>query len=133
MVLCAFSPVPRWSQLTNLVSLDLRGNSLTGPIPGSLGSLPKPNTLDFSNNQLSGSIPGSFSELNSLTGLSFGNNPEMCATVGADGTVAIIKPTTYYGPCDKNSKPLPGSLPPGALPAPFWPAALVLSEPVTRS
>ncbi|XP_062167101.1 receptor like protein 22-like [Alnus glutinosa] len=45
-----------WEELLNLVSLDLRYNSLNGSIPASLFSLPLLQKLDLSNSQFSGQL-----------------------------------------------------------------------------
>ncbi|KAE8099165.1 hypothetical protein FH972_017169 [Carpinus fangiana] len=45
-----------WEELRNLVSLDLRSNSLNGSIPVSLFTLPKLQKLQLSNNQFSGQL-----------------------------------------------------------------------------
>ncbi|KAK1425618.1 hypothetical protein QVD17_20972 [Tagetes erecta] len=75
--------------LTNLVSLNLSSNSLSGTLPTGLGqsSLKK---LDLSNNQLSGSIPDSLSSSNLQLVLLNGNKlegqvPEELYSVGVHG------------------------------------------------
>ncbi|KAI5071930.1 hypothetical protein GOP47_0014181 [Adiantum capillus-veneris] len=54
------------SNLTNLHTLDLHGNSLSSPIPPSLGLLHNLLLLDLSRNQLSAALPFSLSQLTSL-------------------------------------------------------------------
>ena len=58
-------PIPDLSGLTGLTTLSLSSNQLTGSIPASLGSLTSLHTLHLWGNQLSGTIP----DLSSLTGL----------------------------------------------------------------
>ena len=69
--------------LTSLRHLDLSDNQLTGPIPAELGRLVNLEHLDLSDNQLSGTLPG---ELVSLTDLHIvhlsGNNLVGCVPDG---------------------------------------------------
>ncbi|KDP46255.1 hypothetical protein JCGZ_10095 [Jatropha curcas] len=60
--------------LTNLISLYLTGNRLTGAIPSSLGQLVLLSVLDLSQNSLTGSIPVSFASLGNLTSLDISSN-----------------------------------------------------------
>jgi Leucine-rich repeat (LRR) protein len=64
-----------WEELLNLVSLDLRYNSLNGSIPASLFSLPLLQKLQLSNNQFSGQL-NQFSNISSylLNTLDLSNN-----------------------------------------------------------
>jgi Leucine-rich repeat (LRR) protein len=65
-----------WEELLNLVSLDLRYNSLNGSIPISLFSLPSLQRLELSNNQFSGQlneIPNVYSHLLDTLDLSSNN------------------------------------------------------------
>ena len=52
--------------LTNLTSLDLNTNNLTGPLPEEIGNLTKLTFLNLSNNSFTGTIPASFSGLRNL-------------------------------------------------------------------
>ncbi|XP_022764356.1 probable leucine-rich repeat receptor-like protein kinase At1g35710 [Durio zibethinus] len=58
----------------NLVLLNLRNNSLYGPIPSHIGKLSKLTHLDLSYNTFSGNIPSEISLLKSLELISLSNN-----------------------------------------------------------
>ncbi|XWS54918.1 hypothetical protein CRYUN_Cryun10bG0130600 [Craigia yunnanensis] len=60
--------------LTNLTSLYLSDNRLTGQIPSNLGQLLSLLVLDLSKNLLTGSIPSSFFSLRNLTSLDISSN-----------------------------------------------------------
>ncbi|OAY29672.1 probable LRR receptor-like serine/threonine-protein kinase At2g16250 isoform X1 [Manihot esculenta] len=60
--------------LTNITSLYLSGNNLTGEIPSSLGQLVLLSVLDLSQNSLTGFIPESFASLGNLTRLDISSN-----------------------------------------------------------
>ncbi|MQM01620.1 hypothetical protein Taro_034377 [Colocasia esculenta] len=57
--------IPSFASSTNLMELNLQNNSLTGPVPGWLFSLPALRTLQLNLNQLSGEL-GEFSDEASL-------------------------------------------------------------------
>ncbi|OAY75742.1 putative LRR receptor-like serine/threonine-protein kinase [Ananas comosus] len=57
-----------------MAGLDLGNNSLTGPIPASLGRLPRLKSLILKHNQLSGRIPSTVFNMSSVTHLSFTAN-----------------------------------------------------------
>ncbi|KAI7744396.1 hypothetical protein M8C21_014296 [Ambrosia artemisiifolia] len=65
---------PLVSQLTQLITLDLSDNKLSGPIPTSLFSLPNLITLDLRNNLFSGTIPPVISNLKSIETLDISHN-----------------------------------------------------------
>ncbi|MQL87660.1 hypothetical protein Taro_020201 [Colocasia esculenta] len=54
------------ARLRRLRHLDLSSNSLTGSIPAEVGSFPHLQTLDLSDNQLTGALPGSLGRLSTL-------------------------------------------------------------------
>ncbi|KAI4313232.1 hypothetical protein L6164_026225 [Bauhinia variegata] len=60
---------PKIGNSTNLEKLDLSSNNLSGPIPSSLGNLKHLNVLDLSENHLVGPIPLSLYELTNLTSI----------------------------------------------------------------
>lgn len=60
--------------LTNVTSLFLSDNNLTGVVPASLGQLFGLSVLDLSRNSLNGSIPSSFASLGNLTSLDMSSN-----------------------------------------------------------
>ncbi|CAJ1973082.1 unnamed protein product [Sphenostylis stenocarpa] len=60
--------------LTNLTSLYLSDNKLTGNVPESLGQLSALSVLDLSRNSLAGTIPTSFSLLGNLSSLDMSAN-----------------------------------------------------------
>ncbi|GMI79165.1 hypothetical protein like AT2G34930 [Hibiscus trionum] len=60
--------------LHGLVSIDLRYNSLEGPIPDYFGNMSFLEVVDLSSNSLDSSIPNSLYSLNRLQFLSLGNN-----------------------------------------------------------
>jgi hypothetical protein len=77
--------------LTNLESLFLSDNQLTGGIPSELGNLRKMKHLFLENNQLSGRVPGAL--VNARQILLPGNcdmtgNPDLCQSAGPSSKVA---------------------------------------------
>ncbi|EFJ09870.1 hypothetical protein SELMODRAFT_20928, partial [Selaginella moellendorffii] len=66
--------LPSFSNMTNLIHLDLYGNKLFGSIRSSLDNQKMLKYLDLSFNQLSGYIPFSLGNLSSLTDLYLSNN-----------------------------------------------------------
>ncbi|KAK4571673.1 hypothetical protein RGQ29_030189 [Quercus rubra] len=58
----------------NLVKLDLWNNSISGPLPVSLGNLSSLKYLDLSNNQFKGTLPQNFGQLKNLVELDLWNN-----------------------------------------------------------
>ncbi|KAK6160208.1 hypothetical protein DH2020_003589 [Rehmannia glutinosa] len=65
---------PGIGNLTNLQSVLLQNNEITGPIPAVIGKLEKLQTLDLSNNKLTGEIPSSLGDLKNLNYLRLNNN-----------------------------------------------------------
>ncbi|KAJ1685396.1 hypothetical protein LUZ63_016786 [Rhynchospora breviuscula] len=69
-----FGSVPSFMNQTNLKSILLRGNHLSGTIPPSLSTLPMLTVLDLSSNYLNGTIPSSLSTLQNLSNLDLSSN-----------------------------------------------------------
>jgi uncharacterized repeat protein (TIGR01451 family) len=67
-------PVPNLSALSELQSLRLPNNQLSGEIPSSLANLSQLSTLDLESNQLSGEIPSSLANLSQLSTLDLSSN-----------------------------------------------------------
>ncbi|KAI3815225.1 hypothetical protein L1987_14886 [Smallanthus sonchifolius] len=65
---------PLVSQLTQLITIDLSDNKLSGPIPTSLFSLPNLQTLNLRSNSFSGTIPPTISTLKSIQTLDISHN-----------------------------------------------------------
>ncbi|CAK7336212.1 unnamed protein product [Dovyalis caffra] len=61
-------------QFKNLAYLDLRSNSISGPIPMSLRDLVSLRSLDLSENKLNGTLPKSFGELSKLEEVDISHN-----------------------------------------------------------
>ena len=62
------------AELGNLETLFLGFNELAGPIPGELGNLSNLKSLDLSSNRLTGTIPGELGSLSNLETLFLGFN-----------------------------------------------------------
>ncbi|KAF3948341.1 hypothetical protein CMV_025648 [Castanea mollissima] len=58
----------------NLVQLSFEDNSISGPIPMSLGNLSSLRSLDLSNNQFNGTLPQNFGQLKNLDFLNLQDN-----------------------------------------------------------
>ncbi|KAI3803717.1 hypothetical protein L1987_31878 [Smallanthus sonchifolius] len=65
---------PLVSQLTELTTIDLSDNKLSGPIPTSLFSLPNLQTLILRTNSFSGTLPPTISTLKSIQTLDISHN-----------------------------------------------------------
>jgi len=88
--------------LTRLTSLRLNSNSLSGQIPGCLGSLVNLRTLTLDANRLSGSIPASIAQIPRLNWFSANNN-------ALTGSLPAGFNAAYYLAVSRNS--LSGNLP----------------------
>ncbi|KAK4267392.1 hypothetical protein QN277_024178 [Acacia crassicarpa] len=66
-----------FSQITELKSLDLSDNHLSGTIPEFLSELPKLKVLNLRGNKLTGSIPKILKEKSDLV-MSLDGNPDLC-------------------------------------------------------
>lgn len=71
---CTWQGVTCDSASSRVVSVNLAGAGLRGPIPDALGNLTFLTSLTLSNNQLMGTIPTSFSKLSKLSTLALCNN-----------------------------------------------------------
>ncbi|KAK9071131.1 hypothetical protein SSX86_009699 [Deinandra increscens subsp. villosa] len=65
---------PLVSQLTQLTTIDLSDNKLSGPIPTSLFSLPNLQTLNLRSNSFSGTVPPVMPNLKSIETLDISHN-----------------------------------------------------------
>ncbi|KAL3624114.1 histidine kinase osmosensor [Castilleja foliolosa] len=65
---------PSIGNLTNLQSILLQNNNITGQIPDELSKLSKLRTIDISNNSFIGTIPISYGKLMNLQYMKFNNN-----------------------------------------------------------
>ncbi|GER34425.1 leucine-rich repeat protein kinase family protein [Striga asiatica] len=85
--------IPDFSSMDALVTIDFRNNSLNGPIPEFLATLPNLKQLNLASNQFTGSVPNSLSKKNGLN-LVVSNNPELC-TSGNTCTTATSSESEY--------------------------------------
>ncbi|XP_041989668.1 probable LRR receptor-like serine/threonine-protein kinase At1g05700 isoform X2 [Salvia splendens] len=86
---CSLDPIPRASQWLRPVRVasgfqfhgcsSNNNNSLQGPIPDFLGTLPNLKILNFADNQFNGSVPASLSTKKGLN-LTVSGNPGLCAS-----------------------------------------------------
>ncbi|KAK9065903.1 hypothetical protein SSX86_015305 [Deinandra increscens subsp. villosa] len=83
-------PLPDFSKMDALETIDLHNNSLTGPIPTFLGTLSNLKLLNLADNQFSGSMPRSLSR-NSKLNYSYTENPLLC-TKSCQGSGKNILP-----------------------------------------
>ncbi|KAI3525437.1 hypothetical protein L1887_04232 [Cichorium endivia] len=65
---------PLVSKLTQLITIDVSDNKLSGPIPTSLFSLPNLQTLNLRSNSFSGTIPPAISNLKSIQAVDISHN-----------------------------------------------------------
>ncbi|KAJ9188939.1 hypothetical protein P3X46_000288 [Hevea brasiliensis] len=100
--------LPDFSSMDALETIDLHNNSIEGPIPDFLGTMPNLKELNLANNAFSGPIPASISKNNKLK-LMVSGNPDLCvsgkscqttSTAGTDGTSSA----TPSGRSKKSSK-----------------------------
>ena len=71
---------PELAGLPNLTTMDLSQNSLTGSIPVELGNMPDLAFLRVGQNNLSGEVPNSLVKLTQLEAFDFSDNPGVCAS-----------------------------------------------------
>ncbi|KAL1558080.1 putative LRR receptor-like serine/threonine-protein kinase [Salvia divinorum] len=71
--------LPDFSSMDALQTIDVQNNSLRGPIPDFLGTLPNLKTLNLANNQFNGSVPASLSTKKGLL-LTVSGNPGLCTS-----------------------------------------------------
>ena len=93
--------------LSNLESLDLSSNELTG-IPGELGSLSNLETLYLSFNELAGTIPAELGSLSNLESLNLSNN-RLAGTIPAElGSLSKLESLNLSS--NQLTGPIPASL-----------------------
>ena len=92
--------------LSSLNTLELINNQLSGTIPASLGSMPNLEYLELNGNQLTGSIPTSLGNLSSLAALGLSNN-QLSDTIPA--SLGALKLNQAF---DLSHNQLTGSIPP---------------------
>ncbi|KAJ6918364.1 hypothetical protein NC651_012567 [Populus alba x Populus x berolinensis] len=91
-------PLPDFSSMDALVTIDLHNNSITGPIQDFLGALPNLKDLNLADNSFSGPIPQSISSNKKLKFVASGN-PDLCVSgkscqpTSTDGTIITSTPS----------------------------------------
>ncbi|KAA8549545.1 hypothetical protein F0562_001437 [Nyssa sinensis] len=101
--------LPDFSSMNALQTIDLHNNSLYGPIPDLLGTLPNLKQLNLADNQFSGSIPTSLSKNNNLN-LVVTGNPDLCTSGKSCQTTDTPTSSGYAGSGKKKSNNLPAIL-----------------------
>ncbi|XP_073286755.1 protein NSP-INTERACTING KINASE 3-like isoform X3 [Primulina huaijiensis] len=86
----------RIGNLTNLQSVLLQNNNITGPFLDVIGKLEKLQTLDLSNNKLFGEIPDSVGNLKNLNYLVVGN-PLICGPT-SQNNCSVLYPESPFPP-----------------------------------
>ncbi|XP_057781675.1 putative leucine-rich repeat receptor-like protein kinase At2g19210 [Salvia miltiorrhiza] len=71
--------LPDFKSMDALQTINLNNNSLRGPIPDFLGTLPNLKILNLANNQFNGTVPASLSTKKGLI-LMVSGNPDLCTT-----------------------------------------------------
>ncbi|MCI26244.1 putative inactive leucine-rich repeat receptor-like protein kinase, partial [Trifolium medium] len=98
-------PAGVWSELGNLIQLDLSANDFKGPIPEDIGELHTlSGTLNLSFNHLSGRIPNSLGKLSATVNFDLRNN-NLIGEIPQTGTFSNQGPTAFLG--NKNLCGLP--------------------------
>ncbi|XP_068644901.1 uncharacterized protein At1g24485-like [Aristolochia californica] len=104
-------PLPDFSGLAAVETIDLHNNSLSGEIPDFLGTLPTLKELNLADNDFSGPLPSSISK-NSKIKLVVSGNPNLCVsgkscdTSSTDDTGTTPIPSTSYGKKKKSKLPV---------------------------
>ncbi|XP_047964810.1 probable LRR receptor-like serine/threonine-protein kinase At5g59680 [Salvia hispanica] len=80
--------LPDFSSMDALRKIDLSNNSLQGPIPEFLGTLPNLEILNLANNMFTGAIPRSLSRKSGLI-LTVDGNPGLCKTCSGSSPTAM--------------------------------------------
>ncbi len=83
--------------LSNLETLDLGGNQLSGEMPAELGNLSNLQRLNLHDNQLTGELPQSLTGLTVLVTLSFYNNAGLCAPIDEAFQIWLQSVTSVSG------------------------------------
>ncbi|MCI48215.1 putative inactive leucine-rich repeat receptor-like protein kinase, partial [Trifolium medium] len=88
-------PAGVWSELDNLIQLDLSGNNFKGSIPEDIGELHTlSGTLNLSFNHLSGRIPNSLGKLSATVNFDLRNN-NLIGEIPQTGTFSNQGPTAF--------------------------------------
>ncbi|XP_024376899.1 protein STRUBBELIG-RECEPTOR FAMILY 8 isoform X1 [Physcomitrium patens] len=115
-----------FSKLTNLITLDISNNAITGPIPEGMGDMVSLRFLNMQNNKLTGPIPDTLANIPSLETLDVSNNaltgflppnlnPKNFRYGGNPlNTQAPPPPPFTPPPPSKNPKPIPPPPHPGS-------------------
>ena len=88
---------PELGNLSNLESMRLYGNNLSGEIPPELAGMSDLRGLSLYDNGLSGKIPDTFLTMNKLQGLYFDQNDGLCAP-NTSAFAAWLDGIFWYGP-----------------------------------
>ena len=102
-------PVPSaLGRLSSLEELNLGGNGLTGPIPDAVGSLSNLRSLYLHVNELAGPVPSALGRLSNLEELNLGGNGLTGPIPDVVGSLSNLRSLQLYA--NELSGPVPGAL-----------------------